>query len=136
MHYKDGTPARAGDLVMRTEMFGTSGNQTIGILSGATSQSTTCNGHIIPVAQRQLSELGWGPWLPLGGNVISLWSVTLSDCERIDKMPSEQPAPVDIPAPAAGDRSAGVPSAFAEDDKQPAPPPDAAPATQEATSAA
>ena len=94
MHYKDGTQASAGDLVIRTEMSGTrsiSGNQTVGILSGAFSHSTACNGNIIPVAHRQLSDLGWGPWLPVGAS--SPWSVTLSQCERIDKMPSDQPVP-------------------------------------------
>jgi hypothetical protein len=98
MHYKDGSPARAGDLVMKTEMYGTIGTQTAGILTGA-SQSTACNGKIVPVAHRELTALGWGPWMPLAGRVDSPWSVTLSQCERLDKMPSEQPAPVVDEAP-------------------------------------
>ena len=94
MHYKGGTPASAGDLVIKTDIHNTTGSQTVGILTGAQSQSTTCNGYIVPVAYRQLSELGWGPWMGIAGRGDSCWPVTLSQCERIDKMPSEQPAAV------------------------------------------
>jgi hypothetical protein len=87
MHYADGQPAKAGDVLIRREFYKQgeieTGNEVIGILAGAQSQSKSCNGNLIVVARRLKTELGFGPWLsvPFNGNE---WSVTLSQCLPID----------------------------------------------------
>jgi hypothetical protein len=96
MHYKDGTPAKAGDLVLNTTLYGgDGGRQVIGVLTSGTAGSTTCNGNICPVARRQKSTLGWGPWLPLGCQTND-WSVTISECEKLDNWTA---APVEPATP-------------------------------------
>jgi hypothetical protein len=103
MHYKNGTPAQAGDLVLKTETFGTTskqGTQTVGVRTGANSQSTTCNGFIQPIATRRLSDLGWGPWTavaPQGSD----WSATLSQYEKIESVPVAES--VSAPPPAVAE---------------------------------
>ncbi|MBZ5533095.1 MAG: hypothetical protein LAO20_16820 [Acidobacteriia bacterium] len=85
MHYANGQEAKAGDLVVKRELYKAGeievGSETIGILCGAQSQSTTCNGTLVPVAKRLKSELGFGPWLPIHGQE---WSATLSQCMPVD----------------------------------------------------
>jgi hypothetical protein len=87
MHYSNGQPAKAGDLLIRREFYRQGGievgNEVIGVLAGAQSQSTTCNGNLVVLARRIKSELGFGPWLsvPFSGNE---WSVTLSQCLPIE----------------------------------------------------
>jgi hypothetical protein len=93
MHYKNGTPATAGDLVLHTENLGeTSGQQIVGIVTSGQSQSTTCNGGISPVAMRTKSQLGWGPWTQTFGAPTN-WTVTFSNCEKIDSAPVAEAAP-------------------------------------------
>lgn len=93
MHYKNGTPAQAGDLVLHTDNFGeTSGQQLVGILSTGNSNSTTCNGGLFVIARRAKSALGWGPWTPVM-NEPSDWSCTLSQCEKIESVPVAEAAP-------------------------------------------
>jgi hypothetical protein len=76
-HYKDGTPARVGDLILKEEAHASS-MLVVGILAQITPGSTTCNGQVLPIAQK--AKTG-GTWLPMAtGN---LWSVTLSDCAKI-----------------------------------------------------
>jgi hypothetical protein len=86
MHYANGQPAKTGDLVIRREFYKQgekeTGNEVIGVLTGAQSQSTACNGNCAVFAQRLKTELGCGPWTPvLPGN---LWTVTLSQCLPIE----------------------------------------------------
>jgi hypothetical protein len=103
MHYKDGTPATAGDLILNTQgVSETSGQQLVGILTYATATSTTCNGGIKPLVSRNKSSLGWGPWLQIEGP--SGWTVTLSQCEKIDGLPQ----PVAQPVPEAENKEAVV----------------------------
>lgn len=51
MHYQDGTPAQLGDLCRTTLKEGAAGSETIGILVGGTSTSTSCNGQLQPLAR-------------------------------------------------------------------------------------
>jgi hypothetical protein len=93
MHYKDGQEAKAGDLVLNTEgLSETSGRQLVGILTTGTSTATTFNGGITPVVSRYKSSLGWSPWQPILGP--SGWTVTLSECEKIDGLPEPAAQPV------------------------------------------
>jgi hypothetical protein len=97
MHYKNGTSAEAGDLVLNTETYSsTAGVQRVGIITGGQSNSTTCNGNIQVLSTRRLSELGWGPWTPVSSQSND-WSVTLSQCEKIESAPvaeaAHEPAP-------------------------------------------
>jgi len=85
MHYKDGTPANAGDLVISESKYGPNGQhgvQTIGVVVHGASASSSCNGTISPLAKRNRSDLGWGPWVRVdsGG---SDWSITFSDCRKV-----------------------------------------------------
>lgn len=85
MHYADGTPAKAGDLVINTQKYGDkSGSQTVGILTGAHEvDSKKCNGNLCPVARRSLTALGWGPWLPVQAG-FNDWTVTVGECLQVD----------------------------------------------------
>jgi hypothetical protein len=51
MHYANGQPAKAGDLVIRREFYKQgekeTGNEVIGVITGGQSQSTSCNGYLI-----------------------------------------------------------------------------------------
>jgi hypothetical protein len=87
MHYKNGTEATAGDLVLHTEPF----NQQVGIVTAGTPNATACNGEIHIIAVRSKSSLGSGPWIPM--NPSSNWTVTLSDCEKIESAPVAEAAP-------------------------------------------
>jgi hypothetical protein len=101
MHYKDGTEAKAGDLVLNTQTYGGDGGQQIvGILSTGTANSTACNGGLQVVARRAKSSLGWGPWIPVVPTAND-WSVTLSQCEKIESVPVAEPAPEAEPEKAA-----------------------------------
>lgn len=82
MHYKNGQPAKAGDLVIQQELYGTEPNvvgaELVGVLTGANPGSTTCNGTVTPLARRVKSALGWGHWVHVAASTD--FTVTLSNC--------------------------------------------------------
>lgn len=79
--------------MLNTETFSsTTGMQRVGIITGAQSNSTACNGNIQCLATRRLSDLGWGPWTPVASQAND-WSVTLSQCEKIESVPVAEAAP-------------------------------------------
>jgi len=87
MHYKDGKEAKVNDLIICVSNHGTQfENHFVGILVTASSASPSCNGSVLPLAQRQKSDLGFGPWLPLTP-ASSNWSVTIKECYKIDELP-------------------------------------------------
>jgi hypothetical protein len=93
MHYRNGKEAQLGDLVLNTQVFGeTSGQQSVGILTTGTPNATACNGGFLPLVSRHKSALGWSPWLPV--NAPSNWSITISDCDKIDGLPEPAAQPV------------------------------------------
>lgn len=89
MHYADGKPAKLGDLLIYRNRYRQGngseiGSDLVGILVSGSTQSTTCNGMVVPVVKRTVSEIGVGPWIPVsavGGND---WSVTLKDCLEVN----------------------------------------------------
>jgi hypothetical protein len=77
VHYKDGTPAKLGDVIKRVE-----GDViTIGQLKSASASSETCNGLMIP-AIRVTERVGIGrsvEHVPPGHTDY----VTLKECEKL-----------------------------------------------------
>ena len=75
MHYKDGTPAKLGDLIIQKDAhyFGT---EKIGIVTEIQS-SETCNAQVHVLAKRQNGSEVWFPVL-----MSNPWSMTLSECVR------------------------------------------------------
>lgn len=82
MHYRSGKEAKVNDLILwRTESANV-GTEIVGIVTGASSQSTTCNATIATLGRRVKSELGWGPWLPFFGQFDAC--ATLSECDKVE----------------------------------------------------
>lgn len=89
MHYRDGSEAQLNDLVVMKQDYGKTGSEVVGVLTGAQSQSNSCNASLLALARRTKSELGWGPWIPMVGQTYD-FCVTLNEC---DKVPSFTPTP-------------------------------------------
>jgi hypothetical protein len=62
MHYADGSEAHAGDLVL--QRVKTTGIELLGILMSATADSTSCNGQMLGLARRAVSDAGETGWIP------------------------------------------------------------------------
>lgn len=76
-HYKDGTPAKHGDLIIHREPHD-GGNEKVMIVQSITPSSDACNAAAIPIAIRQK---GSGVWLPLAHQLG--WCITLKECEKV-----------------------------------------------------
>lgn len=93
-HYKDGTPAKHGDLVIHREPHDT-GNEKAMIIQSITPGSDACNANAIPLAVRQK---GSQAWLPISQQL--QWCITLKECEKVGEiLPAEEGK--DTPQPVA-----------------------------------
>ena len=81
-HYKDGTPAKHGDLVVRFQ--GYDNTQTLGII---TSINQVDEASVIILAAKQ----GDNPWFPAGPG--PQWTFTLSECLKVDAVKIADPPP-------------------------------------------
>ena len=93
-HYRDGSPARHGDLVIHRESHDT-GQEKVMIIQSIMPGNDSCNAQAIPVAIRQK---GVPFWMPLSGN--SGWCITLKECERIGEIPMAAGGLVEMNEPA------------------------------------
>ena len=90
-HYKDGTPAKHGDLVVRFQDYDNS--QTLGIITSINETATSCNASAITLAAKQ----GDNPWFPAGPG--PQWTFTLSECLKVDAVKVADPPPPPPPPP-------------------------------------
>jgi hypothetical protein len=81
-HYKDGTLARNGDLVLHRETHDT-GSEKVMIIQSITSGSDSCDAGAIPLALRQK---GTDFWMPIAHQLA--WCITLKECEKLGEMPA------------------------------------------------
>lgn len=87
MHYKDGSEAKANDLIVCQNNFSpNTGTEIVGFLMSGNAGSETCNGVIYPLAIRRKSDLGWSPWAPAQFNYDC--TVTMKDCMKLDTWPT------------------------------------------------
>lgn len=84
MHYANGKEAKLGDLVvLRRAPENTYGfTEVIGTLQQGQASSSGCNGQILPLAQRSISDLGEGQWTPMFN--VGLWCVTVGELMPVD----------------------------------------------------
>jgi hypothetical protein len=86
-HYKDGTIAKHGDLVLSDPPYDGAWQQ-VGIVMSITPGSESCNAQLIPLAMRQK---GAEPWLPMNSG--SSPCVTLKDCMPVSVIAEERAQP-------------------------------------------
>lgn len=90
-HYKNGQPAKVGELVHHKPSSGSSHStpamEVLGILISITPGADTCNGQVLPVA-RKYAGTTWLPANPSGSDY-----VTLKDCVLIGAEASEGAVP-------------------------------------------
>ncbi|HZC24698.1 MAG TPA: hypothetical protein VE866_15260 [Candidatus Binatia bacterium] len=92
MHYADGTPAKAGDLVVKRIPEGQKGTELIGFLRSGQASASSCNGNLDVIAVRDVSDLGISDWRAVN---YTGWCVTINEF-----LPIAVPA-LPAPAPAA-----------------------------------
>ena len=77
MHYADGTPAKAGDLVVKRIPEGQfKGTELIGFLRSGNASYSSCNGNIDVIAVRDVSDLGTTDWRAVN---YTGWSITVGE---------------------------------------------------------
>jgi hypothetical protein len=77
-HYKDGSPAQHGDLVIKSEKH--EGSLEVAGVVAQITNGESCNAQLMPLAIRQKGVMTWMPTGFVGG----LWYVTLADCMKVD----------------------------------------------------
>lgn len=97
-HYRDGTPAKTGDLLLQTEEHD-KGHELVGIVVKIFPNAESCNAQVVPLAMRQRGTLNWTP-IGLGANLLHL---TLNQCNKVEsyalgmaetRLPPEKVAPI------------------------------------------
>ena len=98
-HYKNGTLAKHGDLVVRVEPH-KQGTELIGIVA-IINVGESCSAQVLPLAVRQK---GAESWLPMTGSPPN-WCVTLSECTRL--FDAHQPLTPDLAEQVTASAAAG-----------------------------
>ena len=93
-HYKDGTPAKCGDLIVRVNDYDNS--QTLAIVTSINENASSCNATAIHVAAKQ----GDNPWFPSSSfGPGPQYTFTLSECSKVDAVKVADPPPPPPPEP-------------------------------------
>jgi len=77
-HYKDGSPAKVGDLVHSVPPYPTSA-RVLGIVVSINLGTETCNAGVLPLARKHSTD---SPWYPATNHFPDC--VTLKECLRIN----------------------------------------------------